>query len=518
VLEDAAKVDIVEDAQQFVPAGQDARLLNHENARRSFQNIGHSESSHHDGTAVYGFLRYPSIRHLTVFISTNGGLAFHRMADLLFAGSMGYTCAMTTYKKRIADEEIALCLKAAGAVLIEGPKWCGKTWSARHASASEFDVADSANGFRNREIARLNPAAVLDGQCPRLIDEWQEVPSLWDAVRNEIDRKGAKGAFILTGSSTPDDRLFVHSGVGRFCRIRLQTMSLYERGLSTGRVSVADLLRGKCPHGNGACAGALDNAGVAGAVCFGGWPGLLGSEARAARRVLDSYLLTVAESDMSRVDGVRRDPQKVTALIASLARNTATPVKKTTLLKDIAQFSSQSITEDTIGEYMNLLARMFLLVSVPAWDPPLKSTVRLRTSPKRMLADMSLAAAALGADETALVNDPKTLGSLFEGMALHDLSVYGAPAQAGLAYYADNAGLEIDAILSKKDGTWCAFEMKLGCHQEDDAAENLLRLKRKLADSRQPPPACLAVITGVGSFLHVRKDGVMVIPIDHLGP
>jgi len=423
---------------------------------------------------------------------------------------------MKQYLKRIADEWVKEHLRIFGAVLIEGPKWSGKTWTARNAAASEFDIADPKGNFRNREIARINPQAVLEMKRPRLIDEWQEAPHLWDAVRYEVDRKGEKGAFILTGSSTPDDTARIHSGAGRFGRIRIRTMSMQEMGVSTGNISIAKLFSKKL-FTSGKYRGELSIGNVAQIICKGGWPALLRNTVAESQRVLDSYLKTAAEVDITKIDKVKRDPVKMTALIKSIARNTATMAKKSTIAKDIAEFSSLNISDDTIGEYMTLLERMFLIDTVPAWTPPLKSTVRLRTTPKRMLADVSLAASAMGADPVMLRSEPKTLGMFFEALVLHDLAIYGEAIGAELYFYLDNSGLEVDAVLVKKNGEWGAFEIKLGYHQEDEAAESLLRLKKKLAGTKQKPPAFMGVITGIGSFAKKRSDGVLVIPVDHLG-
>ncbi|MCL2493610.1 MAG: DUF4143 domain-containing protein [Clostridiales bacterium] len=421
------------------------------------------------------------------------------------------------YVARIADKQISRYLGLFGAVLVEGPKWCGKTWASRRASNSEFSVSDPVGNFRNREIAQLNPGAALEGVPPHLIDEWQEAPSLWDAVRHEIDRSGQKGQFILTGSSTPDDGRIMHSGTGRFGRIRLETMSAVELGVSTPNISLAKLIDGVEAFEDGEYIGSLSVPELAGNICRGGWPSLIGMPLEDATEVIESYIDDMAEIDISRIDGMKRDPDKVKALLRSLSRNIATTVKYTTISKDISEFSGVGVSEGTVSEYMGLLKRLFLVRDIPAWEPALKSTVRLRQTPKRVLADASLAVSSLGANAAAFERDPKLLGSLFENQALHDLIVYANNINAEIRHYQDNSGLEVDAIIEKRDGSWGGIEIKLGYQQEDEAAASLIRLKNKLAGARQKPPAFLAVLIGIGALSKKRSDGVYVIPFDHLG-
>jgi len=422
------------------------------------------------------------------------------------------------YLDRIVDRQLLRFLKLFGAVLVEGPKWCGKTCTARNASRSEFEVANPEGNFRNREIAHLNPRAVLEGTYPRLIDEWQEVPALWDAVRYEVDRTGQTGQFILTGSSTPDDDRTIHSGTGRFGRLRLETMSLYERGVTKPGISLEKLFAGTQIISDGEYAGRLSLPELIALTCKGGWPGLHEFDLNDAMEVIDSYLDDVAEIDISRIDNIKRDPDKIKALLRSLARNAATTVKYETISKDISEFSSVDVSRGTVREYIGLLKRLFLLRDIPAWEPALKSTVRLRTAPKRILADASLAISALSADVKSLEADPKLFGSLFENLVLHDLIVYADNIRAQVRHYQDNSGLEVDAIVEQRNGSWCGIEIKLGYHQENEAADSLLRLQKKLQADKQKPPVFLAVIIGVGGLAKKRDDGVLVIPIDYLCP
>jgi len=420
------------------------------------------------------------------------------------------------YITRIADKQISKYLELFGAVLVEGPKWCGKTWSSRNASKSEYAVADPEANFRNREIARLNPGAVLDGEKPRLIDEWQEVPALWDAVRFEVDRTAHKGQFILTGSSTPDDKRTIHSGTGRFGRIRLDTMSMSELGLSVPNISLGKLMNKDINIKNGAFIGKLSLDSLAGIICKGGWPGATGLDIPDSMEVINNYIDDMAEIDISKIDDVKRNPDKVKALLRSLSRNTATTVRHATISKDISQYNSVTVSEDTVIEYMGLLKRLFLVRDIPAWEPALKSTVRLRNTPKRILADASLAVSSLGANPESLKDDPKLLGSLFENLVLHDLIIYSGSFGAEVRHYQDNAGLEVDAIIENRDGSWGGVEIKLGYHQEDEAAASLLRLKNKLLLDKQNPPSFLAVIIGIGAIAKKREDGIFVIPVDHI--
>ena len=426
--------------------------------------------------------------------------------------------AIMDYIKRIADEQISRYLKLFGAVLIEGPKWCGKTWAARNASKSEFEVADPEGNFRNREIARLNPGAVLEGDRPHLIDEWQEVPALWDAVRHEIDRSAKKGQFILTGSSTPDDNMTIHSGTGRFGRIRLETMSMFELGLVKDGIFFEKLFDETYSFENGKYHGALSLNELIAIICKGGWPGLIGLSPEDATEVMGNYLDNIANIDISTIDNVKRAPDKVKALFRSLARNAATTVKYATISKDISEFSNVGVSEETVSEYMGLLKRLFLLRDIPAWEPALKSTVRLRTTPKRILADTSLAVSALGAGMKSLESDLKLTGSLFENLILHDLIVYSNNIGAEVRHYQDNSGLEVDAIIEKRDGSWGGIKIKLGYHQEDEAVASLIRLRKKLLENNQRPPTFLAVVIGVGALARKRDDGVLVIPADCICP
>jgi predicted AAA+ superfamily ATPase len=378
-------------------------------------------------------------------------------------------------------------------------------------------LADPANNFQNRALAQMDMEHVLTGKKPRLIDEWQEVPAIWDGVRYRVDQVKSKGQYLLTGSSTPNDLAKIHSGAGRFGRVLLQTMSLQEMGISTGEASLKKLLQGKFPSQKLAIPGKLKVAQIASLVSKGGWPGLASSSVKASLEALRGYVDIFTREDVSKIDGSRRDPAKIMALLQSLARNTATLVKKEVIRNDIAQFSSFQVDANTVGEYLKLLRRVFVLREIPPWDPPLKSTVRLRTAPKRMLTDPSLAVAALRATPDALKAELKLLGNLFESLVLRDLSVYAASNRAALFHYHDNSDLEVDAIIQGENGAWGGIEIKLGYFGEEEAAENLKRLVKKLSETNQKPPNFLAAVIGVGGVLKKRDDGVWVIPVDCLG-
>ena len=418
------------------------------------------------------------------------------------------------YRNRIIDSTIDSMLASIGAISVEGPKWCGKTWTSLNHANSVFYMADPAGGFANREVARLDFTAALDGDTPHAIDEWQEVPGIWDAVRFQVDMRSKPGQFILTGSSTPSDDSVVHSGTGRIARIRMRPMTLTESGASTGEISLTDVVSGASPRPiRSACT--LDQ--IVDLVVRGGWPASLGTTTDQAADLARSYLDNIALTDISQVDGSARDPEKVMALLRSFARNTATMVGPAALERDVAETSGPGLSAKTIREYMALLERLYLLEQIPAWHPALRSPVKFRQTPKRMLVDPSLAVAGLNASPADLKQDPKTLGFLFESMILRDLLTYAQSARATLWHYRDDAGLEADAVLTFPSGVWAAIEIKLGYTQIDAAAQNLVRLARKMSEAGDSYPAAMIVIVGVGGVSHRRDDGVCVIPADLLG-
>lgn len=420
---------------------------------------------------------------------------------------------MVEYMSRCIDRMVERDLSIFGAVLIQGPKWCGKTTTAQRFAASTLSLSDPSGGFAARQLAELDPARAIVGPTPRLIDEWQEVPQIWDAVRFECDRRrGESGQFLLTGSATPrDSNQPMHSGVGRVSRLRMDTMTLFELGVSSGEVSVGALLSGKP---TGAALGSIDGvSGIADLLCRGGWPQAVGRTTDEAMRIAASYVDGVCESDVSRTDDVRRDPAKVRALLSSLARNESTLAGAKSLCRDIGG----DVSKNSIVRYMDALRRINVVDDIPAWHPALRSPVKLRQGAKRHLADVSLAVALIGADRESLSVDPKTLGLLFESLALHDLKVYAAANDAALSHYHDGDDLEVDAIVHRRDGSWMAVEVKLGSPQLSEASENLNRLEKKMVRHGERPPVAKCVIIGYGMPVHTTSDGVLVIPIDTLG-
>ena len=428
--------------------------------------------------------------------------------------------AKRTYIPRLSDALIAESLGTFGAVVVEGPKWCGKTTSAQRHARSELRILDPAGQFQNRRFARADPASALAGDRPRLIDEWQEVPMLWDAVRYSCDEaSGAPGQFILTGSSVPkpksgatrDADIPTHSGAGRIGQVRMSTMSMAETGASSGEVSLAGLMAGK-RYGSAPSPASLGT--YAELVCRGGWPAAVAMTTRQAMLMATSYIEAVASSDMSRVDGIKRDSAKVQRLIASLARTESTLATNKVLLADLG---NEGMADSTLRDYLDALRRIYFTEDVPAWNPALRSPVRIRAAAKHHLCDPSLAAAGLGATPESLLSDLKTLGFLFESLAIHDLMVYARALGARVYHYHDDVDLECDAIVAMPDGDWGAFEVKLGSDQEDSAAASLCALERKMVTRGERPCAVKAVVVGVGAFAYTRPDGVQVVPLDKLG-
>lgn len=414
------------------------------------------------------------------------------------------------YLPRIVDSELSSSLKTFGAVLIEGPKWCGKTTTASQAASSSLSLTNPAGNFAQRQLAEIDPSAALEGTTPRLLDEWQEVPKLWDAVRYTCDKRAATGQFILTGSATPKDGAQpMHSGVGRFGRIRMGTMSLQELQISTGSVSLAGLMAGESYR----AVGKLDMQTIAELIVRGGWPGAVNLSTPQASDLARAYVEGVCVSDVSRVDGVRRDPDKVRALIASLSRNESTLASQKAIVADMGSTASRQ----TVATYASILSRLNFIEDIPAWSPAMRSPVPLRSAKKHHLCDPSVAAAALGADVQTLVDDPKTLGLLFESLAIHDLIVYAQAMGAHVYHYHDASDLEVDAIVAKPGGSWAAFEIKLGSGGVEAGGQNLLSLERKMIAAGNREPAAKCVIVGFGVPAYTTDDGVQVVPLDTLG-
>lgn len=414
------------------------------------------------------------------------------------------------YIRRVVEAELRSRLESNGAVVIEGPKACGKTATAQTFAASEvqLDVDQQA-----RRAAEIEPALVLAGETPRLIDEWQVVPSIWNHVRRAVDARGKTGQFILTGSSVPPDDITRHTGAGRLSRVRMRPMTLFESGVSKGSVSLAAVLDGTYSR---APDPGLTIVQLAERIALGGWPGNLGKTPMATLASIRDYIEEIRRTDVSRVDGVRRDPGRIGHLLRSLARNESTYVSAATLAADTGP-KDTAIRDDTVRDYLDSLERLMILENQPAWAPHLRSRSRLRLSPKRRFVDPSLAVACLRATPQRILADMNWFGFLFESLVVRDLRVFAQAIDGEVLQYRDNTGLEVDAIVECHDGRWAAFEVKLGQSAIDEAAATLRKFADRIDTKKCGKPATLAVITGNG-YGYVRPDGVAVIPIGALGP
>lgn len=414
------------------------------------------------------------------------------------------------YKNRISDEELNRKLSASGAVLIRGAKACGKTESAKQLANSVLHLD------RDEQVQLLfdtAPKRLLLGDTPRLIDEWQVIPKLWDHIRHEVDDRKKNAQFILTGSAHPEESAKMHSGAGRFTIVDMRTMSWQELGLSTGLVKLSDLFEGK-PIEIQDDRTELEL--IVDQIIKGGFPSLINSNVRQAMDVNRAYVELLAEVDMSRVSDTRRDPQKIRSLLKSLARNTSTLVDNAVIGKDIKAHESVGLSRPTLYDYLDTLHRLMILEDQPAWSTHIRSSYTLRNSPKRHFTDVSLAVAVLGANQQLLLNDLNFTGFLFESMVVHDLRVYAQANDAKVYHYRDSSGLEVDSIVQKYNGDWSAFEIKLGTGQIEEAAENLLRFAQLVDTEKSGKPKSLNIITGTG-MSYTRKDGVNVIALASLG-
>jgi predicted AAA+ superfamily ATPase len=417
------------------------------------------------------------------------------------------------YIPRTVDSQLAQLLRAAGGVIVEGPKACGKTRTARQFAASEvrLDVDEDA-----RQAALAAPGIILPGETPRLIDEWQTVPRLWNALRDEIDERGTPGQFLLTGSAVPADDATRHTGAMRIARMRMRPMSLFESGASDGSISLADLLAGNTVTPGSS---SLTIPSLAVELAVGGWPSIRaqGLATADALQAVRGYVDQVRRTDIRRVDGVDRDPERVLRLMQSLARNVATYVENKTLAVDTAGPTGGPIDRETVGSYLRALERIFVIEDQPAWAPHLRSKWQLRTSPKRHFTDPSLAIAALRITPELALRETRYFGFLFESLAVRDLRVYAQAADAEVRHFKDNRDLEVDAVVQAADGRWAAFEIKLGVEWVEQAARNLKLFAKQIDTESTGPMGALAVIVGQG-YAYMRDDGVAVIPIGMLGP
>ena len=417
------------------------------------------------------------------------------------------------YRPRIVDPELATRLAATGAVVIEGPKGCGKTATARQLARSEvlLDVDENA-----RRAIAIDPSLVLDGPVPRLFDEWQLEPTLWNHLRRAVDARQQPGQFILTGSAAPTDDITRHTGAARITRLRMRPMSLFETGHATGAISLAALLAGEAARSPESTLTVTDLATL---VVIGGWPGNLTRTSAQAMQASRDYLDEIRRVDLSRVDRSTRDPGKVGRLLRALARHVATEASLATLMADTVGVDGADgeLARDTVRDYLDALERVMIIEDQPAWAPHLRSRSRIRNAAKRHFVDPSLAAAALRATPARLLADLNALGLLFESLVVRDLRVYAQAADATVLHYRDNTGLEVDAIVEVSDGQWAAFEVKLGQGQVDSAAASLLTFATRVDTAKCGAPAALGVITASG-YGYRRPDGVHVIPVGALGP
>ncbi len=418
-----------------------------------------------------------------------------------------------TYMSRIMDMLLQEELEAFGGVLLVGPKWCGKTTTAERIAQSTLSMHSPDNQEAYIQMADLTPSLLLEGENPRLIDEWQMAPQLWDAVRHEVDVRGETGLYILTGSTSVDETKIKHSGAGRISRLNMYTMSLFESGDSNGAVSLSSLFEN--PQAI-AVRSRMKIEDYAHLIVRGGWPGMIGNSEAVNQRQIAGYCDAIVKSDISTVDGVTRDERKVTAILRSYARHTASQASKTTIMKDLSS-TDEHLHMNTLDSYLTALRRLFVLADLPAWSPKLRSKTAIRVSDTRHFVDPALAAYFLQATPRDLLFDPHTFGLLFESLVIRDLRVYSQALRGTLSHYRDKEGLEADAIIHLNDGRWAAVEVKLGARQVDAAAKNLLALKERVDTAQMNQPSFLMIITGT-EYAFRRKDGVFVVPLGCLKP
>jgi len=416
-----------------------------------------------------------------------------------------------TYLKRIADRLLQERLRSSGAVLVEGSKWCGKTATATRASNSQLFMQDPDKSASYLMAADTKPSLLLQGDTPRLLDEWQSAPVLWDAVRFMVDQRGGKpGQFILTGSAVPQDDAVQHTGTGRISRLMMRPMSLFESLESNGMVSLKSLFEGKTdPEGFSE----LSIESIASAIVRGGWPASIGDEESIALRHAVDYVEAVINADVSRVDGVEKNPARVRALMRSYARNIATMATIRTIRDDIALGDADtSVSEKTISQYLTALDRIFVTENLPAWNPVLRSKTAIRTSVKRHFVDPSIATAVMRLTPSRLLDDFQYFGFLFKSLCTRDLRVYAEAIDGQVFHYRDASGLESDTVVCLNDGRWAPIEVTLGTKEIEEAAEHLLELKAKVDTKKMEEPSFLMILTGT-EFAYRRDDGVLVVPI-----
>ena len=424
---------------------------------------------------------------------------------------------MMEYKKRIADEILEKKLKGKGAVLIQGPKWCGKTTTAEQIAGSILYMANPKDKNQNLSLADLSPDLLLNGKTPRLIDEWQIAPKLWDAVRFEVDHRNLEGQFILTGSSVPANMNdVIHTGTGRISWLTMRPMSLYESGESNGSISLNDLFNSNVSQTG---INNLSLSDIAYLCCRGGWPRSIFLDKDIALEQPYDYYDAVVNVDISKVDNVERNSERTKNLMKSYARNIGSQASNETIRNDMISNDSFSLDSDTILSYINALKKIFVIEEAPAWNPNLRSKTAIRTSNTRYFIDPSIAVAALGLGPNDLINDLNTFGLIFETLCIRDLRVYAESINGQVYHYRDASDLECDAVIHLRNGSYGLIEIKLGGDKlVNDAAENLLKLQSKIDTSKMKNPSFLMILTAQGNYAYRREDVVYIVPIGCLKP
>lgn len=419
---------------------------------------------------------------------------------------------MVKYKHRIADRILERKVLGKGAVLIEGPKWCGKTTTAKQLSKSILDLGDSSVLMQSSQLIEIGPKALLEGKTPRLIDEWQALPTIWDCIRSEVDRRGEPSQFILTGSSVlPEAEETIHSGTGRFAYIKMRTMSLYESGESTGSISLSDLFEGKSFE---VLQNEMDIDELAYLICRGGWPWATLIPKEVALDQAFDYVDSVVQKDIQRVDKIKRSPDRARLLLRSYARNISQQISYATIRKDMLANDASTLDEDTVADYVKVLKKLFVIEDLAAWNPNIRSKAAIRTSDTRHFVDPSIGTAALRLGPKDLINDLQSFGLFFEDLVVRDLRVYAEALDGELYHYRDSSGLECDTVLHRRNGSYALLEVKIGGENRiNEGAANLLALANNIDTNKMSAPSFMAVIIGVGKYAYQRKDGVYVIPI-----
>lgn len=419
---------------------------------------------------------------------------------------------MKKYRNRVVDAILQEKLEGKGAVLIEGPKWCGKTTTAEQIAKSVLYMDDPQSKEQNVNMAALNPKRLLSGETPRLIDEWQIAPKLWDAIRFEVDHRDDLGQFVLTGSAVPPDtKEITHSGTGRFSWLMMRPMSLYESGESTGEVSLSRLFEGK---GEVDGESKLDLERVAFLICRGGWPRSIDMRDKIALNQAIDYYDAVVHSDINRADGVEKNPERVKRLMRSLARNQGQQIANTAIAADIAVNDEATINQETVAGYISALKKIFVVEDMPAWNPNLRSKSAIRTSDTRYFVDASIAAAALGIGPNDLINDLNTMGFLFETMCVRDLRVYAEALGGSVYHFRNKAGLECDAVVHLRNGSYGLIEIKLGGEKLiREGVETLTSLTESIDTSKMKEPAFRMILTAADRYAYRREDGICIVPV-----